>query len=70
MRYTVKAQAFDRHTGLPIGIKRSDVINTITNRLFAKADGIVDVKRIFEAYWNDFNPDSQEVVFVQEVTLT
>lgn len=65
--YVVTAQAFDRGTGEPKGDSRDEVINIKTNKIFADAKTILDIKKAYEAFWNDLNPSSREVVFVSSV---
>lgn len=69
MKVSVTAQAFDRENGSPIGFPRTEKINTKTNRLFAGAKTHLDVIRIFEAFWNDMNSTSKEVVKISYVTI-
>lgn len=67
MKYAVTAQAFDRFTGAALARPRVEVIDTTANVLFAGADSIMLVRAAYEAFWNDLNPLSEEVVFVQRV---
>lgn len=65
----VTAQAFDRKTGRPVGAARDEVINLATNRLFKGCETWVDVKKAYEAFWNDLNPLSEEMVIVSAVKM-
>ena len=65
----VKAQAFSRLTGEPTGEPRVERIDTQENRLFERCVTILDVKAAYEAFWNDLNPGSEDVVFVQQITM-
>jgi hypothetical protein len=69
MRYAVKAQAFSRSSGVEAGASRVEEIDTTQNEMFLFAESILDVKTIYESFWNLMNPDSQEVVFVQSITI-
>jgi hypothetical protein len=68
MRYIVTAQAFNRESGTPASpAPRDEVIDTDDNSLFESCNTIMDVKQAYERFWNDLNPRSREVVFVQSV---
>lgn len=60
-KLTIFARAFDRETGEPRGEERGEEIDTSTNE--------IDVKKAFEAFWNDLNPHSSEIVFVQRIDV-
>lgn len=68
MKYDVLAQAFDRSNGFPAGPARVERIDPTDNRLFKSAKSIMDVKEAYEDFWNELNPTSPHVVFVQQVT--
>lgn len=61
MQYDVKAQAFSRATGAPHCDPRIE-------RVTCDAKNIMDVKKYYETFWNELNPNSDSVVFVQEIT--
>ena len=66
--WKVTAQSFDRITGDWNCIARTEIINT-DNILFADCILPIDVKTVYESFWNDVNPISESVVFVQEVVV-
>ena len=65
----VLAQAFNRKTGQVAGNARIEEINTRKNVSFNQCHDLMDIKECYEAYWNQLNPNSEEVVFVQQITL-
>ncbi len=65
--WRVRGRSYDRDTGIPSGNARQETIQS-DNLLFVKCRNIVDVKTAYEAFWNDLNPDSGDVVFVSSVT--
>ena len=67
--YAVIGQAYSRHTGMPIGKERTEIINTKTNVLFQKAKNEKDVKHRFESFWNNLNPNSNEIVKVKDISI-
>ena len=66
-KYKVKARAYKRTTGTPIGRPRVEVIDTASNILFNKCFSPMMVKEAYESFWNDLNPHSEEIVKVIEV---
>ena len=68
-KVTVTAQSFDRRTLKPSGEQKREVIDLDTNTLFLDVRVPLDIKKSFEAFWNDLNPNSFDVVFVQQVEL-
>lgn len=58
---------FGFYKGVPVGRPRAEIINTKTNRLFKDAKTARGVKSHYEAFWNDLNPNSTEVVEVLKV---
>lgn len=62
----VAAKAFNRKTGMAVSESRDETIYT-DNILFSKCITPMDVKKAYEAFWNDLNPNSEDVVFVQSV---
>jgi hypothetical protein len=64
--WKVAGQAFDRETGEPRGSKRTETV-TAMNKLFANCDTVQDVHEAYERFWNKLNPNSKEVVFVQQI---
>ena len=51
--YKVTARAYSATTGLPIGMKRTETINTRKNALFENVKNKKDIKRKYEQYWNN-----------------
>ena len=64
-KFAVTAQAFDRDTGEVVGPSRTEIIDCDANALFRKCRSVMDVKECYESFWNNMNPHSQDVVFVQ-----
>lgn len=69
LKYThaIKAQSFNRKTGSPIGHPREEEIDLKSNQLFKNCKTILDIKNSYESFWNDLNPNSEEIVFVLEI---
>lgn len=63
-KFKVVAQAISRNTRKAIGKPRSETINTKTNSLFRNITTPLGVERKVEAFWNDVNPHSREIVKV------
>lgn len=70
LKVNVTAQAFDRNTGKSVGKQRTEEINLVTNKFFKNCKTVIDIKNTYESFWNDLNPKSKEVVFVQRVKIT
>lgn len=64
----VKAQAFDRDTGKEVAASRVERVDVSKNVLFQSAKSVLDIKAIYESFWNN-NSASDEVVFVQSITI-
>lgn len=64
--WNVTARAYNRISGNAVGQERIETVNT-SNPLFSKCKTIMDVKAVYERFWNDLNPESREVVFVIQV---
>lgn len=64
--FEVLAQSHLRNFG-PLCEPRTEVIDTDTNRLFAGMTTEPEIKARYEAFWNDINPRSLEVVKVLSV---
>jgi hypothetical protein len=72
----VTARAFNRNSdtacpvfllnALAVSESRDETIYS-DNALFANCATVIDVKMAYEAFWNDLNPKSEDVVFVQSV---
>ena len=67
--YDVTAQAFNRATGEQEGKSRTEKVDAKTNPIFKKCKTIMDIHDAYESFWNDMNPNSQEIVFVSKVTV-
>lgn len=65
----VTAATCSRETGVRIGAPRDEEIDLDTNELFRGCKTWQDVKRVYEAFWNDLNPNSTEVVHVTAVRM-
>lgn len=63
----VTAQAFSRADGTPIGVARTETIDVDNNELFQGCDSVLSIKTVFERFWNNLNPNSEEIVFVQRI---
>lgn len=68
-KYKVLAQSFSRETGKPTGKPRTETIDPATNVMFKNCKTIMDVKEAYESFWNYLNPKSEDVVFVQKITV-
>jgi hypothetical protein len=68
MKFTVTAIAMDRKTRKQVGQQRDEVINTKTNVLFKGFTNPIDIEKMYEAFWNDLNPHSTEIVKVINIT--
>lgn len=64
MKFNVTAQSFDRKTGAVSGKERVELIDTKTNLLFRRCRTESDVWATYQAFWNDLNPQSKDVVKV------
>ena len=62
----VTARAFNRKTGEAVSESRDETIYT-DNGLFSNCVTPIDLKKAYEAFWNDLNQNSEDVVFVQSV---
>lgn len=65
--YNVTAIARDRRTGEDISDERTERIDIDTNELFSGCVDEDDIKFVYESFWNDMNPLSQETVHVLSV---
>ncbi len=64
----VNARSFNRKTGKSCGQGRTEDIKS-DNTMFAHCKTIIDIKRIYESFWNDMNPQSEDIVFVQKIDV-
>jgi len=67
MKFKVKGIAMNRLTRNQIGKSRIETIDTKTNKLFFGATSPIEVERRYESFWNNLNPNSQEIVKVIDV---
>lgn len=66
-QWTVVARAHNRSTGEPIGEKSVEVVDLEDNKVFEDcAPNAQAVRARYETFWNDTDPDSNEVVWVEE----
>jgi hypothetical protein len=67
----VLAQAFNRTTGDAVGTPRVEQIDLKTNKLFSFAETPLQIKQVYESFWNEMNTKqlTPEVVFVQQVSF-
>jgi hypothetical protein len=65
----VTARAANRETGEPVSEPRDEEIDLDHNQLFKHCKTWMDVKKAYEAFWNDLNPRSKEVVLVSSVKM-
>jgi hypothetical protein len=74
MLYKVYALSFDRKTGEQIrhsetGYEPSmEVIDTEKNEMFGNCKNILEVKKVYESFWNDLN-DYSDLVFVVRIEI-
>lgn len=66
LQWNVTAQAFSRWSGQPSGPARTECVES-NNVLFSRCHTIMEVKAAYEGFWNDLNPSSNDVVFVQKI---
>jgi len=67
MKVNVTARAINRTTKEPITEERVEQINTETEEIFKKCVTSNDVKKVYESFWNDLNPNSREFIVVSNV---
>jgi len=65
--YVVTAQAFNRISGKPTGVSRDEKIDILSNVIFSGASTILEIKAAYENWWNNLNPNSNEIVMVSSV---
>ena len=64
MKWVVTAASMNRHTRASTSKPRDEVIDTETNALFRGASNALVVEGIYEAFWNDLNDSSADIVKV------
>jgi len=65
--YIITAQAFNRISGRPVGISREEKIDILSNMIFTGASTVLEIKTAYENWWNNLNPNSNEIVMVSSV---
>ncbi len=68
LKCIVTAHALNRKTKKVISESRDEEIFT-DNELFADASTAEEVKGMYEAFWNDLNPRSEDIVKVLAVKV-
>jgi hypothetical protein len=72
MKYKVYALCFDRNTGEQIRHSETghepsiEEIDTEKNEMFDGCKSILEVKKVYESFWNDLN-DYSDLVFVVRI---
>ena len=69
MKYKVTGVSRNRKTGFQIGKIRTEIIDTKKNALFYNVRNKLDVKNVYESFWNKLNPNSKEIVTVLKVEV-
>jgi hypothetical protein len=64
MKWNVTAVAMDRSTRQMKALPRVELINTNTNILFKGCKTPIQVEQVYEAFWNELNLQSDEIVKV------
>jgi len=67
MKFNVTAFSMNRQTRRQSGPARAELIDTDSNRVFEGQVTPLDVERRYEAFWNDVNPRSRDIVKVMSV---
>jgi hypothetical protein len=67
MKFAVTAVAMSRATRRRVGKARVEVIDTKDNLMFRTSKTPADVEAVYESFWNDLNPNSEDVVKVVDV---
>lgn len=67
----VVSQEFNTATFQRIGEMRTEIIDVVNNTLFQGCKTIVDVRNVYESFWNDFgkNKNTDIKVLVKSVGL-
>ena len=60
----ITGQAHNRKSGAPSGPARTERIDTNEEPLFLGCVTADDARRVFLEFWNDLNPESEDVVKV------
>lgn len=67
MEFEVIAEARERETLKKIGKPRGEIIDTNKNELFKGLNTLMEIRKVYESFWNDLNKNSFEVVFVNNI---
>jgi len=67
MKFAVTAVAMSRRTCRRTGKSRVEIINTKVNDLFKKCTDPCVIMGKYEAFWNELNPESGEIVKVVDI---
>jgi hypothetical protein len=64
----VTSQSFDSRTGFATAPAREEVIDLGNNRLFQSCSSLLDVKDVYEGFWNHMSAQPlTEMVIVQKL---
>jgi len=66
-KWRVYGRAINRISGVPVGNTRQEVIDTVTNIMFRGAQNAQQVHVAYERFWNNLNPNSNDVVLVSSI---
>ena len=67
MKFAVTAVAVSRKTRRRVGKARTEIIDTASNTFFDGVTNALAVEARYEAFWNDLNPNSPDIVKVVDV---
>ena len=67
---TITAAAVDRATGRQISQPSDEEIDLSSKDMYKNCRTWQDVKEAYEAFWNDTNPNSAEMVLVHGVRMS
>lgn len=64
MKWNVTAVAMDRSTRQTKALPRVELIDTNKNELFKGKKTALEIEQMYEAFWNELNLQSDEIVKV------
>jgi hypothetical protein len=64
----VLAAAFNRKTGKPSGSPREESLD-LSDSLWKGVKTVSQFAKNYMSFWNDLNPDSEEIVLVQSIRI-
>jgi hypothetical protein len=64
----VLACAFNRETGEPVANPREEVLD-LKDGLWKDVSTVADIAKRYMSFWNDLNPDTDEIILVQSVRI-